>query len=207
MALLRWIYLRKLTPIEDLIVGAPAAGGAPPRLQPKMAGSAASSVAPVSVKASASVPAAAPRAAATAAAAPSTAASPAAPLKDALLGEIRQSKKVFYNMVVAQAQKIDVAGDRVTFLFSQGQRALRDQLEQQRPWLESVAQKIAGRPIAVSGILTDSGSPSPPSSQPGVEQKADADRKSALREQALADTNVQAMLEIFPAEIRDVEEM
>ena len=34
-----------------------------------------------------------------------------------------------------------------------------------------------------------------------------ADKKSALREQALADAGVQAMLEVFPAEIRDVEEM
>jgi hypothetical protein len=36
---------------------------------------------------------------------------------------------------------------------------------------------------------------------------ADSARKSALREQALADRGVQAMLEVFPAEIRDVEEM
>ena len=32
-------------------------------------------------------------------------------------------------------------------------------------------------------------------------------KKSALREQALADAGVQAMLEVFPAEIRDIEEM
>ena len=37
-------------------------------------------------------------------------------------------------------------------------------------------------------------------------QKA-ADRKIALREQAMADAGVQALLEVFPAEIRDVEEM
>ena len=34
-----------------------------------------------------------------------------------------------------------------------------------------------------------------------------ADKQSALREQALADAGVQTMLEVFPAEIRDVEEM
>ena len=32
-------------------------------------------------------------------------------------------------------------------------------------------------------------------------------KKSALREQAMADAGVQAMLDVFPAEIRDVEEM
>ena len=36
---------------------------------------------------------------------------------------------------------------------------------------------------------------------------ADRDRKAALREQALADAGVQALLEVFPAEIRDVEEI
>jgi hypothetical protein len=35
----------------------------------------------------------------------------------------------------------------------------------------------------------------------------DADRKLALKEQALADAGVQALLEVFPAEIRDVEEI
>ena len=33
------------------------------------------------------------------------------------------------------------------------------------------------------------------------------DKKTTLRDQALADAGVQAMLEVFPAEIRDVEEM
>jgi hypothetical protein len=32
-------------------------------------------------------------------------------------------------------------------------------------------------------------------------------KKAALREQALADAGVQALLEVFPGEIRDVEEM
>ena len=38
-------------------------------------------------------------------------------------------------------------------------------------------------------------------------EPAKADKKSALREQAMADAGVQALLEVFPAEIRDVEEM
>jgi hypothetical protein len=37
--------------------------------------------------------------------------------------------------------------------------------------------------------------------------KTAAEKKSALREQALADAGVQTMLEVFPAEIRDVEEL
>jgi hypothetical protein len=41
----------------------------------------------------------------------------------------------------------------------------------------------------------------------GEATAGEADRKSALKEEALADAGVQALLEVFPAEIRDVEEM
>jgi hypothetical protein len=139
------------------------------------------------------------------AAAPPT---PAAPpnlspnLKDALLAEIRKSKVVFYNTVVAQAQKVEVAGDRVTFTFSPTQRALRDQFEQNRSWLETVAQQIAGRRVAVAAAQNDA-----PSPKPDAPTTDAATKKTALREQALADAGVQALLEVFPAEIRDVEEM
>ena len=50
--------------------------------------------------------------------------------KDALLAEIKRSKAVFYNMVVVQAQKIEVAEDRVSFTFSPTQRTLSSALEQ-----------------------------------------------------------------------------
>jgi hypothetical protein len=36
---------------------------------------------------------------------------------------------------------------------------------------------------------------------------AEPDKRAALREQALADSGVQAMLDVFAAEIKDVEEM
>ena len=125
-------------------------------------------------------------------------------MKDSLLAEIRKSKAVFYNTVVAQAQKIEVAGERVTFTFSATQRALREQFDQNRGWLESVAQQASGRRIAVSSAQTE---PEPQAPAAGAPADAAATRKSALREKALADAGVQALLEVFPAEIRDVEEM
>jgi DNA polymerase III subunit gamma/tau len=200
MALLRWIYLRKLVPIEDLIAGAGAtrpspraepaapARGAPPR---------SSSAAPPTPPAASSAPG--PRSAP-----PTARPEPAegrGPLKDALLAEIRKSKAVFYNTVVAQAQKIEVSGDRVTFTFSAAQRALRDQFEQNRAWLESVAEQASGRRIAVASVQTE------PDAAGGAPSDPAATKKSALREKALADAGVQALLEVFPAEIRDVEEM
>jgi hypothetical protein len=129
-----------------------------------------------------------------------------ASFKDTLLAEIRKSKAVFYNTVVAQAQKIEITADRVTFTFSAAQRALREMFEQHRSWLESLAAQVGGRKVAVTsangaeatGSATPDGSP---------EASGKADKKTALREQALADAGVQALLEVFPAEIRDVEEM
>jgi len=126
-------------------------------------------------------------------------------LKDALLAEIRRTKAFLYNTVVAQAQTIEVAGDRVTFTFSSSQRALRDQLEQNRAWPEGVAQQATGRKIAVASVLAEG---QDAKSGPAVAAPdAAAVKKTALREKALADAGVQAMLEVFPAEIRDVEEM
>ena len=126
--------------------------------------------------------------------------------KDPLLAEIRKSKAVLYNMVVAQAQKIEVTDDRITFTFSPMQRALRDTLEQNRAWLETTAQQIAGRRIAIAGVLADTATAPPPGSAAAAEKQS-TEKKTALREQALADAGVQTMLEVFPAEIRDVEEM
>jgi len=109
---------------------------------------------------------------------------------------------VFYNMVVAQAQKIEVSGDRVTFTFAPNQRTLRDTFEQNRPWLESIGQQVAGRRLVFAAQTQSeaSGSTAESAEKP-------PDKKAVLREQALADAGVQTMLEMFPAEIRDVEEM
>ena len=220
MVLLRWIHLRKLVPIEDLIAGtanaapsAPASRPAPPAQKPAppgkiqaMASAAASRVV---------APAAPPVAAAikpVAAAAPDLARGDVASgvsrtegnFKDAFLAEIRKGKPVLYNMCVAQAQKIEVNGDRAVFTFAAGQRALRDQFEQNRAWLESVAQQAAGRRIAVAAVQLEAA----PAPVPGPgEAPPPPDRKAELRQQALAEPGIQAMLEVFPAEIRDVEEM
>ena len=236
MALLRWIHLRKLVSIEDLIAGAPAVRGASaPTAGAKPAGSAAARGADVAAPpAHRGADVAAPpalRGAGLSGPPASTSKPPAAPVKtapagppansasfkDAFLAEIRKSKVAFYNMVVAQARTIEVSNDRIEFTFSANQRALREQVEQNKAWLESMAMQSGGRNLTVTA--TQDASSSPPSSGAGpqssgsasTEQPRDAspeaDRKAALKEQALADSGVQAMLEVFPAEIRDVEEM
>ncbi|MDO8795167.1 MAG: DNA polymerase III subunit gamma/tau, partial [Vicinamibacterales bacterium] len=167
MALLRWIYLRKLVPIEELIAGTESGQAQSSRLKAQ----------------SPQAPPMKPVPPPVAKALPVEPANPNAPFKDAFLAEIKKSKAVFYNMVVAQAQKIEAAGDRVTFTFSPTQRTLCDTVDQHKAWLEGLAQQLSGRRITVVGVQGDA---------------VDA-RKSTLREQALADAGVQALLEVSPA--------
>ena len=124
-------------------------------------------------------------------------------LKDAFLNEIRKSKKFFYGTVVAQAQRIDVDGDRIVFTFAPNQGALRAQLDQGRPWLDLLASQLSGRRTTV---VSAEGTAVPRT--PGAPVAApEKDRQTELRQQALADSSVQAMLDVFAAEIKDVEEM
>jgi DNA polymerase III gamma/tau subunit len=218
MALLRWIYVQKLVSIEDLIAGSGgpgreggqgrtvAAKAPAPSTISSPPSRASTSAAPAQSRTSLPSP---PVAAPSASAAPASSSMPKGSVgrpdfKDAFLAEIRKSKVVFYNTVVAQALKIEVAGDQVTFSFAKAHRALRDQFEQNRSWLEGVAQQTAGRKVMVSSVQVDGLSAPAESSRAAVES---GDRKMALREQALADASVQALLEVFPAEIRDIEEM
>jgi DNA polymerase-3 subunit gamma/tau len=204
MALLRWIYLRRLMPIEDLIAGGttsggsaqgPGAGGARPTGTRAPTASRQSAPMPTSSSAPAGAPADAP--------APASETG-ADGFKDAFLAEIRKSKAVFYNTVVAQAQRIDVVSGTVTFTFSASQRTLRDVFEQNRSWLEQTALKTAGRRMAIASVHAE---PRESAKAGGEANVPEADRKAALKERALADAGVQALLEVFPAEIRDVEEM
>jgi DNA polymerase-3 subunit gamma/tau len=232
MALLRWIHLRKLTPIEDLIASLGAGGSAPgvtaavPRItsaRPVVPLAAATTVAaprqavPVSRPPLPPAPPAppSPRSGAAVAAAkppqspPPQRSSPPEPVsdarfKDTWLAEIRKGKMVFYSTVVAQAQKIEVASTGITFTFAEGQRTLRDMFEQNKAWLETLAQQLSGRRIPVVSATLEAGATVV---QKTPEAVATEDKKAALKERAMADAGVQALLEVFPAEIRDVEEM
>ena len=187
MALLRWIHLRRLVPITDLIQELEK--GSKPR------------PAPVPVRAE---PTPAP------AASPAPAA-PGGDLKEAFLGEIRRAKRFFHGTVIAQAQRIEVDDDRIVFTFTPNHRALRTQVDQSRAWLESIASQVAGRRMSVQAIedagvgagATPRGA-SPVGAPPAVVTE---ERQQALKEQALSDSGVQAMLDVFAAEIKDIEEM
>ena len=78
--------------------------------------------------------------------------------------------------------------------------------EKYRPQLETIATKLAGRKVTVVSE-TVAASESPAGAEAEARAATEAERKTALKEQAMADPGVQALLEVFPADIRDVEEM
>ena len=222
MALLRWIHLRRLVPISELIqradkggAGAASSGGTQPRGVPPSPREGARprpapppprppSVAAAMVKAVETRNEARPAAPPNGDAMPNVRAVGPAELKDAFLTEVRQSKKFFYGTVVAQAQRIDIDGDRVVFTFAPQHRALRGQLDQTHAWLDALASQLSGRKMTVASAEgtapSRAGAPAPTAEAP------ETDRQSDLRQQALADSGVQAMLDVFAAEIKDVEE-
>ena len=219
MALLRWIHMRKLVPLTELLGGVGRQDLAdvrkPQALRPVSAPPAqnvSSPPAPMERKAAPVVPPVARRPP------PGRSEAPAASVaqvvvepppiaaagtgesgRNAFLGEIRKAKVFFYNTVVAQAQMIEFGPDRVTFSFLPAHRALRDQLEQNRSWLEQTAAAVAGKkmPVVAAHAETAASPAAIPAAPPPVD----------LKTTAMADSAVQAMLDVFPAEIENVEEI
>jgi DNA polymerase-3 subunit gamma/tau len=234
MLLLKWMHTRKLMPLVDLLASGGGPGGANKSQAPssKLQAPTRTASASPSVRVSTSTPAPSRTEPANLRTAePSNPRTPEPPdpgsrlpqsnLKDKLLAEIRSGKAAFYNTVVAQAQRIDVADSRITFVFGPAQSALRGWFDQQKTWLDAAVERVAGRKIAVTSELgqaaanTDAGSRSGDHSSatipdPGHETDKTGDhseKKRDLKAEAMSSSAVQAMLDVFPAEIRDVEEM
>jgi DNA polymerase-3 subunit gamma/tau len=257
MALLRWIHLRKLQPIEELIQaidsGTPlSGGGSAGRASTSSVRQAGASAASATGSAAAAAGGAASTAAAAArlsgagasarivppapsrpslggssrgaGATPASAgrpaqvepASPAAPasatalggsaLRDAVLAETRRGHAMLYNTVLIQAQRLEVIGDRLLLTFAPSFK-FGPAFEKYRSTIEAVATRFAGRKIVVEAEGTGVDEPHPDAPDQKKPSPADAEKQAALKERAMADTGVQALLEVFPAEIRDVEEM
>jgi DNA polymerase III subunit gamma/tau len=216
MMLLRWMHLRKLVPLVDLLEGgAPAttrSAPAPTRsaIAPTRSTIAptSNSIAPTASKLAPTRVRPAPTSDRSLAPTGDTVApernivAPSSALKDALLAEIRSVKNTLYSLAVAQAQRIDVTDERITFTFAANQNVARGQLEQNRAWLESVAERLSGKRMPVTAVQSDTATPPSAGGEPAV-----AAPKRDLKAEALASSGVQAMLDVFPAEIREVEDL
>ena len=190
VAMLRWMHLRKLVPLTELIDGleqqpAPTSGagqGRAPRAERPLASTAISSRAqPPSAPAAprrSTTPRAAPPASRRAqtpdAPAPEPgAAEPPADARAAFLAELKRTKKFFHGTVVAQAQQVEVDDRRVTFVFTAAQRTLAKQVETSRPWIEAMATRTMGRKMTVGARKVAGPEPAEPASpDPGAVAEA-----------------------------------
>jgi DNA polymerase-3 subunit gamma/tau len=208
MALVKWIHLRQLTPLSELIAG--IAGGKTP-------------AAALGTGRPAPAPTPAPRAVPTIpkpkAAAPGTAEPPRrtpepqnprtpepatdgpGDLKSSLLGAMRERNRTFYGMVVAQAQLVELGADTVTFTFASVHKSLRAEFERQRGWIEELAKTVAGKKLK---IVTKEAAPV---AAPNPVAEAAAEKKTALTARARSEPTVQAVLDVFGGNIEDVEEI
>ena len=261
MALLRWMHLRKLVPLADLLQGRgvsartpgapvsppgelprksrprPAAAPTPPGRQPARNGPApspsGSEIAPAD--GARSVPAGAAASTGgqpdgpavgrgTSGPPPAGAAAPGP--ADALLAEIKRASKVFHGMVVAPATRIELADDRLVFTFPADRRTAAAQLKKKREWVEGLVSQVAGRRLTVEAVQEREAQEHPSEAPVAGDSRAagagdgaaaaaggratgdgTAGRGPAdgLRERAMGDSMVKAMLELFPAEITDIE--
>ena len=124
--------------------------------------------------------------------------------KDELLAAIKSGKATFYNLVVAQAYRIDATPAGVTFTFQANQKAAKGQCEEQKAWLQGVVEKVAGRLVPVSIVMSDAGTA--PASAPTLRAAPDARDAPDAPEDPMKNSTVQAVLEIFPIEKTTVEE-
>ena len=223
MVLLRWMHLRKLVPLTDLLEqlggrrlnsqlptpkSQTSASAAPKPAEQAKAGTVAPSNPSRAIAPSQPGPVAPSHGRTVAPLVPPSGAA----LKDALLAEIQREKQTLYKLAVAQARRIDAGQDRITFTFPANQTVPRTQLEQNRPWIEEAAQRLAGRRIAIAIVQAE---PSDAVPQEGSQAAKDAPEpaepaaapKRDLKAEAMSSSAVQAMLDVFPAEISDVEEM
>lgn len=205
MALVKWIHLRKLTPLTELIGGLERGGGGPAAegRRPMAEGHRAEEKLRTSnfeLRTSAKSPTS-PAGSSAGKPAPRIPEAQGPDVKTRLLSSVRDQNKSFYHMVIAQAKSVEAEGDAVVFTFAPVHKGLRAQLEGRRGWLEQLAHATSGRKIAV---VTREGAALPAAA--AADDPALA-HKSALRARAQADPGVQAVLDVFGGEIEDVEEI
>ena len=201
MALAKWIHLRQLTPLTDLIASLESGSGAQVRSSkfevqsskgnpapPAPRNSGTSSSTPAPRNPGTPEPQAAPRNSGTA-------------VKTSVLSTIREHDKTLYGMVIAQAQKIEVEGDAFVFTFAPAHRSLMAQLERKKGWVEQLVLSAGGRKMAV--VMREAA----PAASPATVIDPGAQKKAELRARAKNEPSVQAMLDVFGGEIEDVEEI
>ena len=226
MALLRLMHLRKLVPLSELLAGGARTSLAPvgrtpvpnvPRVPDVPKGNVPRAVLnvpgsrtpvtsnPVKNDASGTL--------GTAGTSGTAGASSDSAFKDRFLAELKSGKSTFYNLVVASAFRIEASAVSISFVFLPNQKNARSQCEEQKAWLQSIAEKVAGKSVPITVSVADGGSV-PPAASVSARQPSDGLRRDGLgpqpspdvKAEAMANSTVQAVLEIFPVEKTTIEE-
>jgi DNA polymerase-3 subunit gamma/tau len=218
MGLLRLMHLRKLVPLGELL-GLAEKGPARPMVSKVPQVPNVPNVPKVQMPAP---PAArsftppAPRAAPTPSPSASTSVALGTPgtsgtdsaLKDAFLAEVKSQKSTFYNLVVASAYSIEAKPDKIVFSFQPNKKNAKLQCEDQKAWLATIAEKVAGRPMPVTIVTAEADAVAAPApsniGSPVAPPKSGA--SDDIKAEAMANSTVQAVLEIFPIDKTTIEE-
>jgi hypothetical protein len=238
MALLRWVHLRKLVPLAELLAGgggldgglpvprSGAPGGRtggpsvslPPRPAPPASGARPPAPAARTPVPPSRPPAGPPAGAAAGPGAPTASAAAPPPsrallvddvseaalarFREAFLAEVKRTRgQADWGMVFMPARRVDVELGSVTFVYEIQPKLMATRFEALKPELSETATRLAGRPMAV-GCRVESGAPAP-----GTPASPAQGEKDKLKAEVMAEPAVQALLDVFPADIRDVEEV
>jgi DNA polymerase-3 subunit gamma/tau len=121
--------------------------------------------------------------------------------REAFLGEVKRSRgQADWGMVFLPARRVEVAVGSVTFVYETLPKMLATRFEGLRPGLSELATSLAGRPMTVT-CRVEGG---PTVAAPTTAQQGEKER---LKAAVMAEPAVQALLDVFPADIRDVEEV
>jgi hypothetical protein len=129
-------------------------------------------------------------------------------LRDAFLAEVKKTKaKFIYNTLIASARRVEVSDGVITFVFGLRPSTLQGQFEAQRASLEEIATSLAGRSMRIATLEEKEAAPGSAGSGSGARANATVGDQDKLKAAVMNEPAVQAMLDVFPAEIKDVEEM
>ena len=87
----------------------------------------------------------------------------------------------------------------MTFVYESQPKLMATRFEAPAPGLSALATSLAGRPMVVSVPVEGGPAAAAPTAQQG--------EKDRLKAAAMAEPAVQKLLDVFPADIRDVEEV
>ena len=219
MALVKWMHLRKLVPLVNIINKLKDCDPSPSRASQSSALSPTKRTANVSSKSSSVVKRSSLASTSATSQVKQSKVKDVSPptmqaadddamgLKDALLKEIQRSKKLLYGTVIAQAEKINVTPNLVTFTFAPAHRTLRSQLERNCTWISEIASKLSEQKVRIEVVESDSPSGSLVETTPQSAPEKTINSGNTLKKQVMKDEEVQAVLDVFDAEIREIEEI